>query len=107
VAGKNLREVLQGTWYRAPEDDTAAEKGYRKLAEGAEIPPGRARDPFTLNPDGTMVEGETAANDARTEAEGTWTLDGDQLTFRTEEGDEAHRTMKIASVTKDRLSVKR
>lgn len=104
---KNLKEAVQRTWYHAGEEDTATEKVYRSVPEGGEIPPGRGRDPFTLNPDGTLVEGTTAPNDAQIEAAGTWTLEGDQLAFYTKAGDEASRVMKIASVTEDRLLVKK
>ncbi|HEV2706281.1 MAG TPA: hypothetical protein VGV59_10180 [Pyrinomonadaceae bacterium] len=103
-----MRETLQRTWYHAGEEDTATEKVYKAVPPGGAIPPGRARDPFTLNPDGTLVEGVTAPNDAQTESAGTWKLEGDdQLAFYTEAGGEASRVMKIASVTKDRLLVKK
>ncbi len=104
---KKLRETLQRTWYHAGEEDTATEKVYRTVPKGGAIPPGRARDPFTLNPDGTLVEGVTAPNDAQTEAAGTWKLEGDRLAFYTTAGGEASRVMKIASVSKDRLLVKK
>jgi hypothetical protein len=107
LASENLRDVLLGTWYYAGEENTAAEKVYRRLPEGGKIPPGRARDPFRLNPDGTLVAGTTAPNDARVEATGTWELDGDQLTFYAKAGGEPTRVMKIASATKERLLVKK
>lgn len=107
MAGKNLKEAVQGSWYYAGEEDTATEKVYRSVPEDGEIPPGRGRDPFTLNPDGTMVEGVTEPNDTQTEATGTWTLKGDHLAFHTGTRGAPSRNMKIVSVTKDRLLVKK
>lgn len=107
MASKNLREALLGTWYYAGEENTAAEKVYRSVPQGGAIPPGRGRDPFRLNPDGTMVLGTTAANDARVEATGTWELDGNRLTFHPKGGGDPIRVMDIASATEDRLLVKK
>lgn len=107
VDSKKLIETLQRTWYHAGEEDTAEEKVYRAVPEGGAVPPGRARDPFTLNPDGTLVEGSTSPNDAQTEAAGTWTLEGDELAFYTKAGGAASRVLRIASATKDRLLVKK
>ena len=107
MASKNLREVLHGAWYYAGEENTAAEKVYRSVPEGGKIPPGRARDPFRLNPDGTFLAGATAPNDARVESTGTWKLEGDQLAFYTKEGGDPTRVLKIVSADKDRLTIKK
>lgn len=107
MASKNLREVLPGTWYYAGEENTATEKVYRSVPEGGQIPPGRARDPFRLNPDGTLVAGTTAPNDARVEATGTWKLEGDRLAFYTKEGGDPTRVLEIVSADKDRLTIKK
>ncbi|MFN2453444.1 MAG: hypothetical protein ABR577_04420 [Pyrinomonadaceae bacterium] len=106
MAKKDAREALQQSWFHAHEEDTDTEKVYRPVPENNEIPPGRGREVLTLNPDGTMVKGGSAPNDARTETDGTWTLKGDELVFHTKAA-EPRRTMKIASVSKDRLIVKK
>lgn len=107
MASEDLRDVLLGAWYYAGEENTSTEKVYRRVPEGGKIPPGRARDPFRLNPDGTLVAGTTAPNDARVEATGTWELKGDRLTFYTKAGGGPTRVMEITSATKDRLLIKK
>jgi hypothetical protein len=104
---EDLREALQKTWYRATEEETGAEKVYRPVPPDGQIPMGRGREVFTLNPDGTLIYGGIAATDARTEAEGTWKVDDDNLVFYTKSASEPSRVMKIASVEKDRLVVKK
>src|SRR5215212_1339983 len=107
MAKKDLRQALQQRWYHAHEEDTDAEKVYRPVPENNEIPPGRGRELLTLSPDGTMVKGGSAPDDSRTETEGAWTLEDDQLAFYPKAGAKPTRVMKIASVSKDRLVVKK
>jgi len=107
MAKKNVREAVQQRWYHAHEEDTDTEKVYRPVPEDNEIPPGRGRELLTLNPDGTMLKGGSAPNDARTETDGAWTLEDDQLAFYPKAGAKPSRVMKIASVSKDRLVVKK
>jgi hypothetical protein len=107
MGNDDLREALQKTWYRATEEETGAEKVYRPVPPGGQIPRGRGRELFTLNPDGALIFGGIAATDARTESKGTWKVDGDNLVFYTESPSEPSRVMKIVSVDKDRLVVKK
>jgi hypothetical protein len=104
---KNLKQALPGTWYRASEEETDTEKVYRPASSEEEIPKGRGRDLFTLLPDGSLIEGAIAPTDALRETKGTWKLEGDQLAFYTEAASEPSRVMKITSVDKDRLVVKK
>ena len=107
MANKKLKEEIQQRWYHAHEEDTDTEKVYRPVPEDKNIPPGRGRELLTLNPDGTMVKGGSAPNDARTETDGAWTLEDDQLALYPKAGSKPSRVMKIASVSKDRLVVKK
>jgi hypothetical protein len=107
MSKKDMKKALQKTWYRATEEETDTEKVYRPVPTGGQIPRGRGRELFTLNPDGTLIEGGIAPTDARTETSGTWELEDDHLTFYTRSASEPSRVMKIASVEKDRLVVKK
>jgi hypothetical protein len=107
MANRDLRKALQNTWYRATEEETDTEKVYRPLSRGQQIPRGRGRELFTLNPDGTLIEGGIAPTDARTETGGTWKVEDDQLHFYTQSASQPTRVMKIASVDKNRLVVKK
>lgn len=107
MAKKNLREALQQRWFHAYEEDTDTEKVYLPVPENNEIPPGRGRELLTLNPDGTMVKAGFAPNDARTENEGIWRLEDDQLVFYPEAGAKPSRVLKLASVSKEKLVVKK
>jgi hypothetical protein len=107
MADKNSQEALQQRWFHAHEEDTETEKVYRPVPEDNEIPPGRGREVLTLNPDGTMVKGGSAPDDRRAESDGAWTLEDDQLAFYPKAGAKPSRVMKIASVSKDRLVVKK
>ena len=105
---KDLKKALQQSWYRATEEETDTEKVYRPVPVGGQVPRGRGRELFTLNEDGTLIEGGIAPTDARIETEGNWKLEeDDQLAFYTQSAPEPTRVMKIASVDKDRLVVKK
>lgn len=104
---KNLREAVQQSWYHAHEEDTATEKVYRRVPANNAIPPGRGRELLTLRPDGTLVRGGIAPNDARTEADGTWAIEDDTLALRFDETRESPRVLEIQSVDEERLVVKK
>ncbi len=102
---KKLREALQQEWVHSREEDTDTEMVFRSASY--DFPPARGRKSFALRPDGTLIEGGIAPTDARTETEGTWKLDNDHLAFYTKSASEPSRVMKIASVDKDCLVVKK
>jgi len=71
------------------------------------FPPARGRKSFSLKPGGTLIEGGIAPNDAQIETEGTWRLEDGCLSFYAKSAPKASRVMKIISVAKDRLVVKK
>jgi hypothetical protein len=105
MSKKNLREALQQDWVHSREEDTDMEMVFRPASY--DFPPARGRKSFALMPDGALIEGGIAPNDARQETEGRWELKDDHLAFYTKGATEPSRVMKIASVTKDRLVVKK
>jgi hypothetical protein len=107
MSKKDLKSAISQTWYRATEEETDKEKVYRPVPASGQIPRGRGRELFTLNPDGTLIEGGIAPTDARTETSGTWELEDDHLNFYTRSASEPSRVLKIASADKDRLVVKK
>ena len=102
---KNLREVLGQEWVHSREEDTDTEMVFRPASY--DFPPARGRKSFTLRPDGSLIEGGIGPTDARTETEGTWNLQDDQLALHTKSASEPSRVMKIVAVDKDRLVVKK
>lgn len=105
MSKKNLREALEQEWIHSREEDTETEMVFRPASY--DFPPARGRKSFTLMPDGELIEGGIAPNDARQETAGTWKLEDDHLAFYTQSATEPTRTMKIASLDKDRLVVKK
>ena len=100
------RDALHQHWVHSHEEDTAREMVFRPATYN--FPRSRGRRSFELKPDGSLVEGGIAPDDRRQEAEGTWELtDEDQLAFYTKAASEPSRVMRIASVDKDRLVIKK
>lgn len=64
---------LLGTWWRVPEQDTPGRATYRK--EGAELPPARARQGFTLSADGQAQLHGPGPSDRRVSTSSRWNLD--------------------------------
>lgn len=96
-------EALLQEWTHSREEDTETETVYRPASY--DFPPARGRKSFTLKPEGSLIEGGIAPNDARQETAGKWELDGDRLIFYTKSASEPSRVLKIKSVDKDRLVV--
>jgi hypothetical protein len=105
MSKKNLREALQQEWVHSREEDTDTEMVFRPASY--DFPPARGRKSFVLCADGTLIEGGVAPTDARTETEGTWKLEADHLSFYPKSASKPSRVMKIVSVDKDRLVVKK
>ena len=85
-------------WTHSHEEDTDQEMVFRPASYA--FPPARGRTGFELKPDGSLVEYGIGPTDRRTQSTGKWRLDGDVLKVGT-------RTMKIASLDRDRLVVRK
>ncbi len=100
------RAALHQHWVHSHEEDTDTEMVFRPATYN--FPRSRGRRSFELEPDGTLVEGGIAPDDRRQETQGTWELkDGDQLAFYPKSAPEPSRIMRIASVDKDQLVIKK
>jgi hypothetical protein len=104
---KNIdRTSLYQQWVHSHEDDTGTEMVFRPAS--FPFPRSRGRTAFTLKPDGGLVEIGIGPTDRRQESQGTWKLgDDDTLLFYEKKRTKPKRAMKIISVDKERLVLKR
>jgi hypothetical protein len=100
------RNSLHKQWVHSHEEDTESGMVFRPAS--FPFPPSRGRTAFTLKPDGSLVEIGIGSTDRRQESQGTWKLEDDNsLSFYGKAGTKPKRTMKIVSLDKERLVVKR
>ena len=98
------RELLARHWKHSHEEDSGALQVYRPADYS--FPRSRGRDAFDLSADGTAVDHPIAPADGSLDQKSRWTLeDGNRLVIRDAKSGVAHRTLKIAKVTADRLEV--
>ena len=104
---KNIdRNSLHQRWVHSHEEDTETERVYRPAS--FEFPRSRGRSAMALKPGGELVETGIGPTDRPQEGRGTWKLEEDDTLSIYEEGKKKPvRTMKIVSVDKDRLVVKK
>lgn len=104
---KNIsQEILHQHWVHSHEEDTDTEIVFRPA--GFNFPRSRGRIGFELKHDGGLVETGIAPADGPQQTQGTWKLEGDDsLVFYTSAEPKPRRVMKIASVDKSRLVVKK
>lgn len=105
MTSKPTKEVLCQRWVHSHEEDTATEMVFRPA--GFQFPRSRGRRSFELKPDGRLVEMGIGPTDRPLETQGTWKLEDDVLTFYTESPPKPGRAMRIASVDKDRLVIRK
>ena len=106
MAGNLNREMLHQQWMHSREEDTDTEMVFRPASY--DFPPARGRTGFELRPDGTLVEIGIGPTDRRQETEGTWQLEGDdQIALHRGGQSGAERTLRVVSVDKDRLIVRK
>jgi hypothetical protein len=97
--------VLQKHWVHSHEEDTDTEMVFRPATYN--FPRSRGRESFELKPDGSLVGFGIGPTDRPQETHGTWKLEDDKIVFYKESQSEPSRVMKIASVDKDRLVIKK
>jgi hypothetical protein len=104
---KNIdRNALRQHWVHSHEEDTETEKVYRPASFA--FPRSRGRSAMALKPGGELVETGIGPTDRPQESRGSWKLEEDDTLSIYETGKKKPvRTMKIVSLDKDRLVVKK
>jgi hypothetical protein len=100
------RNSLYQQWVHSHEEDTETGMVFRPASFA--FPRSRGRTAFTLKSDGSLVETGIGPTDRRQESQGTWKLEDDNTLLLYEKGrTKPKRTLKIVSLDKERLVVKR
>jgi hypothetical protein len=100
------RNVLHQHWVHSHEEDTETERVFRPASFA--FPRSRGRSAMALKPDGGLVETGIGPDDRSQESLETWKLEGNDTLSIYEKGKrKPKRTMKILSLDKDRLVVRK
>jgi hypothetical protein len=104
---KNIdRNLLHQQWVHSHEEDSETAKVFRPSSFA--FPPSRGRTAFTLKSDGGLIEISIGPADRRQESQGSWQLEDDgTLLFYEKARRKPKSTMKIVSLDKDKLVIKR
>jgi hypothetical protein len=104
---KNIdRNALHQHWVHSHEEDTETERVFRPASFA--FPRSRGRSAMALKPDGGLVETGIGPTDRPQDSLETWKLEGDDTLSIYEKGKrKPKRTMKILSLDKDRLVIKK
>lgn len=89
------RDQLVGTWIHSHEEDSGAERVYRR--EGFDFPPSRGRDGFRLEADGSAETIGPGPADVPGSAPASWRLTDDELTISGLAGLERLRITELAA----------
>ena len=104
---KNIdRNALHQHWVHSHEEDTATETVFRPASFA--FPRSRGRSAMALKSDGELVELGIGPADRPQESQGIWKLEGEDILSLHETGKKKpKRTLKIVSLDKDRLVVRK
>jgi len=103
---KSSKDLLHQHWVHSHEEDTDAEMVFRPASYP--FPPSRGRRSFELKPGGSLVEVGIGPTDRRQLAAGKWRLQkGNHIAFYAQSESVPSRVMQIASLEKDRLTVRK
>ena len=103
---EELRELVKGSWVHSHEEDTETEKVFRPAHY--KFPPSRGRTLYQFEPDGTLVHVGPGADDRPERQKGKWELTKDgQLILHPESSSAKSRLLRVVSVEKDKLVVKK
>jgi hypothetical protein len=99
--------AIQRHWVHSHEEDTETESVYRPASYV--FPPSRGRKSFEIKPSGKLIEHPIGPSDRSEETPGTWKLGDDDttLTFYPEASSKPARVMRIASVDKEKLVIRK
>ena len=104
MADKIDPHALNQTWVHSHEEDGPGETVFRPASYP--LPPSRGRKSFQLAPGGELRAAGPGPDDRTVPSQGTWSMSApDVLTMKSAAG--ATTEMKILSVDKDKLVVKR
>ena len=100
------RNALRQQWVHSHEEDTETETVFRPASFA--FPRSRGRSAMALRPAGELVEMGIGPADRPQESQGTWKLEDDGTLSIYEKGKKKpKRTMKIVSLDKERLVVRK
>ncbi|MGA2888184.1 MAG: hypothetical protein ABSE51_09045 [Terracidiphilus sp.] len=97
--------ILNQRWLHSHEEDTADEMVFRPAS--FPFPPSRGRIGFELQPDGIVVVQSIAPTDGPQDLLGTWTIGENGQPQIALQGSTTVPRLSVASVTPDRLIVKK
>jgi hypothetical protein len=97
--------LLHQRWVHSHEEDTDTEMVFRPAT--FDFPRSRGRLGFELAEDGTLVERGIAPADGPQESRGTWGLEGENALVLREATGRVKRRWEIASVSSDRLVLRK
>jgi len=96
---------LSRKWVHSHEEDTDSEMVFRPA--DYKFPPSRGRVSYDLKSDGSLGHTGIGADDRRAMSEGRWQLKDDDLLLSTGAPGSADQSMKILSVSNDKLVLKK
>ena len=104
---KKVLQDIQQSWIHSHEEDTDTETVYRPA--DYDFPLSRGRTGFDLKPDNKLAETNIAPTDGTVENDGSWQLKAgdDDLTLELKTEKSSARDLKIKSVSKNRLIIKK
>ena len=97
-------DPLHKRWIHSQEEDSDDEMVFRP--SGFDLPPARGRRSIELRRDGSYLESFPGPVDAPEQADGSWSLKGDELEIHPG-GDRPGETWKVVSAEEDRLRLRR
>jgi hypothetical protein len=99
------RDDLYQHWIHSHEEDTDKEMVFRPATFN--FPRSRGRRSFELKSNGDLVETRIGSTDRPEKLQGNWKLENSNLIFYTFSQLEPSRVMRIASLEKNRLVIKK
>ncbi|MHC4955549.1 MAG: hypothetical protein ACYTGZ_16990 [Planctomycetota bacterium] len=98
-----MPQDIEQRWLHSHEEDTDTEMVFRPSTH--DFPPSRGRFGFDLRADGTYTDIGIAPADGTIESDGTWSLDGDELTLARGAHPQKRRRLRVVSCDANRLVV--
>ena len=98
-----MRDEVQRRWLHSHEEDTGAEMVFRPATHV--FPPSRGRVGFDLRADGSYTDIGIAPADGMIEADGRWSLEGDELTLTRDAHPNERRRFRVILCSNERLVV--
>lgn len=100
------KKILCRKWVRSHEEDSGNEMVYRPETYSFPLRRG-GRDAMDLKGDTSFIERNTAADDRYSHADGHWEVEGENVLSLKQAGELPKMTLKIVSLTENKLVVKK